>query len=213
MESNKILSSDVEGILNSIPGVLSTKVVFNDSEDIEELHVISTTGRNPKQISRDIQSIIFAKYGLNFDHKKISIAQIDALEKIKAEKRIEIEEIFYTVNGNELKVGVKLKRNDTVYTGIDESLNTTNNSYRVIANATLKALQQVVSEYCFFSTEDVEIISIGKKEVAVAAICFVSGSHEEMLVGTATVKGDLRTAVVKATLDAVNRRLISLVCD
>ncbi|KAB3532444.1 hypothetical protein F8154_11910 [Alkaliphilus pronyensis] len=213
METKKITVNDVEGILNSIPGVLSTKIVFNDNEDIEELHVIATTSRNPKQISRDIQSIIFTKFNLDFDHKKISIAQIDALEKIKADRRIEIDEIFYTVNGNELKVGVKLKRNETVYTGVDESLNTTNNSYRVIVNATLKAIQQLVSEYCFFTAEDVEIINIGKKEVAIVAVCCISGSHEEMLVGTATIKGDLRTAIVKSTLDAVNRRLINIVCD
>lgn len=209
MENNN-LPKEVENILNSIPGVLSTKVIL-DGEAIEELHVMATTSRNAKQISRDIQSIMSAKFNIDFDHKKISIAQIDDMDKLIAERRIQIEEISHTINGNIIKVSVALRKNDTTVIGIDEAFNTTNNTHRVLSSATLKAIHQLIGDICVFSPEDVEIITIGKKEVVVAAVSVMNGYGEEMLVGTAMVRGELKAAIVKATLDAVNRKLLKFI--
>ena len=206
MENNKVLPNEIESILNSIPGVLSSKVVAQD-DNIEEMHIMATTERNPKQISRDIQSIMFANFNIDIDHKKISIAQIHHASTKKSERRIEVEEININVNGSHLKVGIKLQQDGITYSAEDIGLNTTTNSYRVIANTTLKALQQIIKGNCIFTTEDVEKITIGKKEVMVAAISVVSYHHEEMLVGTAVVKGDFKETIVRATLDAINRRL------
>jgi len=209
MENNKVLPNEIENILNSIPGVLSSKVVVQD-DNIEEMHVMATTERNPKQISRDIQSIMFANFNIDLDHKKISIAQIHHAPTKKSERRIEVEEININVNGSHLKVGVKLQQDGITYTAEDMGLNTTTNSYRVISNTTLKALQQIIKGNYVFATEDVEKISIGKKEVMVVAISVVNYHHEEMLVGTAVVKGDFKETIVRATLDAINRRLTKL---
>ncbi|KAB3532084.1 hypothetical protein [Alkaliphilus serpentinus] len=207
---NVNLPREVENILNSIPGVLSTKVIIS-GDAIEELHVMATTSRNAKQISRDIQSIMSAKFDMDFDHKKISIAQIDDMDKLMAERRIQIEEISHTINGNLIKVNVALKKNDIMVSGTDEAFNTTNNAHRVLASATLKAIHQLIGDACVFTPEDVEIITIGKKEVVVAAVSAINGYSEEMLIGTAIVRGELKAAIVKATLDAVNRKLLKLI--
>ncbi len=209
MENNKVLPNEIESILNSIPGVLSSKIVAQD-DNIEEMHVMATTERNPKQISRDIQSIMFAKFNIDLDHKKISIAQIHHAGTKRNEGRIEIEEININVNGSQIKVGIKLLQDGVTYHAEDDGLNTITNSYRVISNTTLKALQQIIKGNYIFTTEDVERITIGKKEVMVVAISVVNYHREEMLVGTAVVKGDFKETIVRATLDAVNRRLSKL---
>lgn len=210
MENCKALPNEIEEVLNSIHGVLSSKVVI-ENNNIEEIHIMATTERNPKQISRDIQSIMIAKFDMDLDHKKISIAQIHQPTTKKSERRIEVEEININVNGSHIRVGVKLHQDGISYHAEEEGLNTTSNAYRIIANATLKALQQIIRGNYVFTTEDVEKITIGKKEVMVVAISIVNYHNEEMLVGTAVVKGDFKETIVRATLDAINRRLARLV--
>jgi hypothetical protein len=209
MENNKVLPNEIEEVLSSIPGVLSSKVVL-ENDNIEEIHIMATTERNPKQISRDIQSIMIARFDIDLDYKKISIAQIHESSIKKSDRRIEVEEISINVNGSHIKAGVKLLQDGVSYHAEEEGLNTVTNSYRIIANTTLKALQQIIRGSYVFTTEDVERITIGKKEVMVVAISIVNYHKEEMLVGTAVVKGDFKETIIRATLDAVNRRLARL---
>lgn len=210
MENNNVKMKQMENVLNSIPGVLSTKIVFDQHEEIEEMHIMATTDRNPKQISRDIQSIMLAKFDLDFDHKKISIAQVAETNLKRPEKRIEIEEISYHLNGTMMKVGVKLKQDDTIYYAVEEGFNTLNNAHRIISTATINALQKVMKGNCVFSVADIEKVIIAKREVMIVAVSVINYHQEELLVGSAVIKSDVKEAIVKATLDAINRKLVRL---
>ncbi len=210
MDNNYGSINQMENVLNSIPGIISSKIVLNQNNEIEEMHIMATTDRNPKQISRDIQSVMLAKFDVDFDHKKISIAQVAEANLKKPDRRIEIEEISYLLNGNMIRVGVKLKQEGTVFEAYEEGYNTVNNTQRVIAAATIKALQQMIQGDWVFSVEDVEKSNIAKREIMIAAISVINFHQEQLLVGTAIIKNDLKEAVVKATLDAINRKLIRL---
>lgn len=210
MDNNYGSINQMENVLNSIPGIISSKIVLNQNNEIEEMHIMATTDRNPKQISRDIQSVMLAKFDVDFDHKKISIAQVAEANLKKPDRRIEIEEISYLLNGNMIRVGVKLKQEGTVFEAYEEGYNTVNNTQRVIAAATIKALQQMIQGDWVFSVEDVEKSNIAKREIMIAAISVINFHQEQLLVGTAIIKSDLKEAVVKATLDAINRKLIRL---
>ena len=62
---------------------------------------------------------------------------------------------------------------------------------------------------CFI--EHVAVVPFGVVEVAVVVLLLACGDgHAEQLAGSATVSGDPRQAVVRATLAALNRRLQSL---
>jgi len=58
--------------------------------------------------------------------------------------------------------------------------------------------------------EDVGTLSIAKTSVVVAAVTYVDKSGEQLLIGSSINLGDIKEAVVKATLDAVNRRITKL---
>ncbi|MBN4050803.1 MAG: hypothetical protein COA82_07740 [Alkaliphilus sp.] len=209
MENSTMPATEIEKVLSDILGVISTKVVINENE-IVELHVMATIDRNPKQISRDIQSILFVNFNINCDHKKISIAQVNHSTVLKSDKRIEIDELFYTTSGNLFKVGVSLTQNGTTFRSEKEGLNTTTNSSKIIANATLEALRQIIGSSIDFIAEDVDKITIGKNEIIVVAITVVLNRIEETLLGTSIVHGDIKKSIVKATLDAVNRKIVKL---
>jgi hypothetical protein len=61
---------------------------------------------------------------------------------------------------------------------------------------------------CF--VEHAAVVPFGTCEVAVVVVLLVCGGWVEQLAGSALVAGDPRQAVVRATLDAVNRRLEAL---
>ncbi|MGV8146867.1 MAG: hypothetical protein ACLKAK_10965 [Alkaliphilus sp.] len=209
MENVAVSAIEIEKILSDILGIISTKVVITDNEIIE-LHVMASIDRNPKQISRDIQSILFANFDINCDHKKISIAQVNHSTISRSDKRIEIDELFYTTSGNFFKAGISLTQNGTKYHSKKEGLNTTNNNSKIIANATLDALKQIIGNSIGFIAEDVEKINIGKKQIIVVAVTVILNHNEETLLGTSVIHDDIKKSIVKATLDAVNRKIIKL---
>ncbi|HBG76100.1 MAG TPA: hypothetical protein DDW86_03980, partial [Clostridiales bacterium] len=53
---------EYQQLLNKIPGVLSSRIITDDHSNITDVHVLSTTNRGPKQIVRDVQSAMLAKY-------------------------------------------------------------------------------------------------------------------------------------------------------
>lgn len=86
---------------------------------------------------------------------------------------------------------------------------------RLAAVAAASALDQVLGTIehagearCF--VEHVGMMPFGSCEVAVVVLLLASGGFVEQLTGSALVSGDPRQAVVRATLDAVTRRVTAL---
>jgi DNA polymerase III alpha subunit (gram-positive type) len=61
-----------------------------------------------------------------------------------------------------------------------------------------------------FVVEDVGTLNIAKTNVVVVAVTCVDKNGEQLLIGSSMYLGDIKEAVVKATLDAVNRRIAKL---
>jgi hypothetical protein len=63
-----------EELIATLPGVLSVRIVPNDSGTIDEIHVLTTDAVPPKATVRNIESALIAQLGLRVNHRKISIA-------------------------------------------------------------------------------------------------------------------------------------------
>jgi len=200
----------IEDLINTLPGITSSKIITNESKEIIEVHVLSDTSRNPKQISRDIQSAITAKFGISIDHKKISIAQIEGSSLFK-NSRLKIESINYSTVGNLAKVQVVLMRGDEAIVGNSTGPHTSINSYRLIATAAINCIHNILDDGHTFVIEDIEKQNIAKREVITVAVNYLSSlDTEELLVGSAVVKKDIKESIVRATLDAINRKIIRI---
>ncbi|MDP3487237.1 MAG: hypothetical protein Q8S19_04800, partial [Bacillota bacterium] len=85
------------------------------------------------------------------------------------------------------------------------------NQTRLVANATIGSLKELLGGVIDFVVEDVSVLNFVRREVVLVGVSTISPNGEEMLVGATVVRGDIKEAVVKATLDAVNRRLQRLI--
>jgi hypothetical protein len=63
-----------EELISTLPGVLSVRIVPNDTGAVEEIHVLTTDQIAPKNTVRNIESALMAQLGLRVNHRKISIA-------------------------------------------------------------------------------------------------------------------------------------------
>jgi hypothetical protein len=69
------LESDAESLLRTLPGVISAKVVRHESGAIKEIHLLSTTEYAPKQVVRNVESAMLARFGARVDHRAVSVAR------------------------------------------------------------------------------------------------------------------------------------------
>src|SRR5882762_3074901 len=65
----------IERDLGRITAVTSARVVVED-EQLREVHLVCAGGRSPKLVGRDAQSLLAARWGIDVDHRKVSVVQI-----------------------------------------------------------------------------------------------------------------------------------------
>lgn len=206
----KGLAHVVEELVNELQGVASARVVLDDKSNIVELHVLSDETRNPRQIVRDIETVLLVKMGLNIDHKKISVVQFADRPEVQA-KRISLRGISYRLNCGMAEVSVALSLGEAQAEVTVRGPNSLQNQTRLVANATIGSLKEILGGVIDFVVEDVNILNFARREVVLVGVSTISPNGEEMLIGATLARGDIKEAVVKATLDAVNRRLQRLI--
>lgn len=63
-----------EELISTLPGVISVRIVPNETGVVDEIHVLTTDQVPPKNTVRNIESALMAQLGLRVNHRKISIA-------------------------------------------------------------------------------------------------------------------------------------------
>src|SRR5438034_10104417 len=64
-----------ENLIAGLTGVLSARVVVTPLGDVSEIHVLTLSDMQPKQVVRNVESALMAQLGIKIDHRKISVAQ------------------------------------------------------------------------------------------------------------------------------------------
>jgi hypothetical protein len=70
------LLPELEDSLRAIPGVRAASVVTGADARPTEVHVLANPGKPAKQVVRDVQSVAMAQFGLDIDHRIVSVVQI-----------------------------------------------------------------------------------------------------------------------------------------
>ena len=95
--------------------------------------------------------------------------------------------------------------------GTVQAVLTTRGKLRALAEATAQALVQLLSTPADVGIDGVDLDHRADPPRVTVALTLLVGRGEEPLLGVAAVRDDLERAVVRATLDALNRRVEPLV--
>lgn len=194
-----------EGIINKIDGVINTKVIY-EGEELTEIHILANHKRSSKQILRDVESSILTSFNYRIDRRIVSIAQIYDRENSQ-NKRIKFEGLDINSTGNAAECSVKLIYNEEEYFITQVGVKSVNGRRKIIADCTVKVIEKILGQPYIFDIQDVIVNTSGAVTFVNVLVNMIIKSGEEMMIGSAIVKSDIGEAIVKATLDAINRRI------
>ncbi|MHB0976708.1 MAG: hypothetical protein ACYC1U_05885 [Candidatus Aquicultorales bacterium] len=219
---------EIEKALCQLDDVQAARIVTDESKTIEEIHIVAAPAKGAKQLVRDVETTLLARYGIPVNHRKISVAQVNplqlyaspvtvavedttpeeavAVETNDVSTRLKILSVHNESSGSRARASVCLGLRDVEHEGAAEGFSSQTERLRLVAQATLEAVSQFVPPSVCFALEDVCTVSLGKENVAVACITHVGSFGEHILVGSALVRQNDKDSIVRATLDAINRR-------
>ena len=102
---------------------------------------------------------------------------------------------------------VTLELSGAEHTGTAGAASTPSSVHRSVAQATLRAVEEALDGRIRFELEHLETASLGNDRAVVVEVAMITARGSERLTGVSAIREDTRQAVIRATLDAVNRRI------
>jgi hypothetical protein len=128
-------------------------------------------------------------------------------------RRVAVSELALSADGLGILATVTLVHDGRRHVGRAEGPPTPAALHRAVATATLRALGGVLTPGLRLEVDAVTLAPVGEGTVALVRVIWLSASGVDHLTGSSEVREDARQAVIRATLDAVNRRLSLDVAD
>ncbi|MEA2498031.1 MAG: hypothetical protein QOH26_436 [Actinomycetota bacterium] len=213
---------NLEQDLKRVVGVRSARVVGDDAPS--EIHIVAVPGRSAKQLVRDVQSLASAGYGLEIDHRIVSIVQLedDAPKQVTipstngaarnghVNRRPALEAVVLSSQGDTGWVKVTLKWPDGTNTeGAAPATSTRESRARAATNALQKALEPAFKERGVqLEVTQVVVQHLGTNDSVLVQGAYEQGRNSTSFLGSALISDDVATAAVHALLQAVNRKLM-----
>jgi hypothetical protein len=203
----------VEAELCRLPDVVAVRIVADGGGRPVEVHVLAHTGKHPKQVVRDIQSVALASFGLDVDRRIVSVVQLapdddeaTANFSAGATPRPRVMAVDSHISGSRITIRVSLRADEDEATGYAEGSVAVATRPRLMAAATIDALEQL-GAVTGVDIEAAETVRVGVDDVALVTLVCVDPPYELRLCGSALVRQHADDATVRAVLDGVNRRL------
>lgn len=187
-----------------LEGVQAAQVVFAENGMPCEIHVLAGPEKSSKSLVRDIQSALTAQFGVQVDHRIISVAQLSEGLAPRGDFRLAHTGLEIKSAGGRVSASVTLARGCDTYTGHGESANTPFARRRCVSEAALAAVNRAAGETCFELTS-VDAVTLAGQGIVVTQV--YSLRDGQRLLGSAFLNEDPDNAAVHSVLSAVNRRL------
>ena len=214
--------SDAESLLRSLPGVISAKVVRDDTGAIKEIHLLATTEYAPKQVVRNVESAMLARFGAHVDHRSVSVARSAedvrqapapapapapaAASAATPGRGVYFEDVEARRSRRRgLSCTVTLRAGAERYSGEASGAESSRARGELAATATINALRLLLAENVTLSFESCITVEATGRAFAFVVVSGRAGRDTTFLSGSCEVKDSLETAVVLAVLDATER--------
>lgn len=223
--TEQIAATEYERVICQVKGVLSARLVTGADGKIEEIHVLATPDRNPKQVVRDIETAVLVQLGTPLDRKKISVAQLEEGGAIadrvseagvsygKARRaKLQLVRLGFFSRGVSLEanVTVEIGEEDSLYEGSAIGPNIPGKGCYLVAQATLDAVRKYLGERCILALEDLLRLEVAQTQAVLVVISMLGDWGRERLAGIAFL--DESPDELQASCKAVLRALACRFC-
>jgi hypothetical protein len=216
-----------ETLVNRIQGVSSCRISTDEVGTITEIHVVALPHKAAKLVARDVESCLKAELGIEVDHRKIGVVVItagrpdedsdrtraagaaeDRVVEFQVEEfasRFEFRSVSLLVSRDGLQAEVELARDGVEVLGKAATDNPNAPPTRVVAEAAVKAVGDLLDEPARLCLSEVRDIVLGDDPAVVVKVDLVRNREVKSLAGCALLSGNANQTVVFAALDAINR--------
>lgn len=202
----------IERDLEELQGVRAARLRA-DGDQIQEVHIVASAARGPKGIVRDVVTTLFACHEIRLNFKKVSVAvmgqgEIGAMSESAGAgdgHRMEFLSVNTLLQGTRVEAQVELSWAGGTLLGTRMGANTPEARLRLVAEATLEALQQATRDGCQWSLADVTTLRLGQTDAVAAKVLFLASRRRQEVAGCALVHTYMDEAVVFAVLQSINR--------
>ena len=213
----------IEKLLLGLEGVGSLKIVPDGRGGIEEIHVLTSSSLGPKQIVRNIESALLAEFGLQVDHRKISIAKVKGETELPAaadlsaptpaaqpgraaDRRLVLGNVHIErAAGQKVTCRVDLSHDEEVFTGEAEGPDFEKARMEVAATAVLEAAQMATDDGVILALQGIDSVGAFGQSYVLAAVNGAVRRESASLAGVVRVRDSVEEAAVLACLQAINR--------
>jgi hypothetical protein len=217
-----------EQAVSKIRDISSCRISTDDQGDITEVHVVATSSKSPKLISRDVQTCLAAEMQISVDFRKIGVVLFESTSVSDQEienpaspfgediaefpveefsSRFAFQSVNLFISQDSVQAEVELIREEMETLGKAKSDNPGINHAIVVAEATLKAVGEVLDDDIRLCLSEVVEVALGEKTAIVVKVDLVRNRERKSLAGCSLLMGNVNQTAVYATLDAVNRVL------
>jgi hypothetical protein len=212
-----VTQNDISAIvaaLRAVPGVADADVEPDDHDGPGVLRLGLVPGVDEVQVATQVGKLLRERFGLGVDADRVQLVEdADVVAELPDHPdddrapRPAIQRMHLVSSGLDITATVTLSHGGR--SCICEATGTATQSgvQRAVAIATIRAVEGLLDDKVRFELEHVEVAPTGRDRTALVAITMLSAAGGEKLTGAAVVREDARQAVIRATLDAVNRRV------
>ncbi len=187
-----------------LEGVLAVNITQEEDGAIKEIHVLSDESRNPKRLVRDIETVLQVETGESFDHKKISIAQVNEQRKDGSPlDRIQILGVYLRPREPVCTIELKFQGEEYSYKYQGDEMD---EPQEIVLKALTKAVEMFIKPPFRIKIRDVQETNMREK-IIVIILQLKWKQGEEILVGASLVDENMPLALSKAFFHAINRKL------
>jgi copper chaperone CopZ len=217
-----VTESDVREIvaaLKAVPGVAHAEVE-PDAHGPGVLRLGLVPGVDEVQVATSVGKLLRERFGLGVDAERVQLvedADVPPEMPIHVDEerrpRPAIQRMHLISSGLDITATVTLTHEGRSCGGECVGTATQSGVQRAVAGATLRAVEGLLGNRVRFELEHVEVAPIGRDRTALVSITMLTSAGGEKLTGAAAVREDARQAVIRATLDAVNRRVERMLAE
>ena len=207
----------IENLITTLTGVLSARVVVTPLGEVSEVHVLTRSGIQPKQIVRNIESALMAQLGFKIDHRKISVAHtadvrpIEALQEEAINERVKRRVVVFkslevrpAERPQRVMVRVRLAFGDKEAQAEEIGTDTLRNRVEAAARAATTCLDDLLPDNSL-ALEGATLVDAFDRKFVLVAVHGLGGREAQMLTGTCEIREAPERSAVLAVLDATNR--------
>lgn len=212
---------EIVAALRDVPGVSDADVEPDAEGGMGLLRLGLEAGVDEVAVATTVGRLLRERFGLGVDAERVQIVEDAELRAAMAEPEVDVPQqrlagrpaisrMHLVSSGLDVTATVTLTSDGQTASGESRGSASQSGVQRAVATATLRAVEELSGDLARFELDHLEVSHLGADRTVVVALTMLSSRGTERLTGAAAVREDVRQAVIRATLDALNRRLESL---